>query len=220
MLVVPDEHVPEFLKILRLSDASSDRLIEVLEAAPITPESEEVTARVGDGISEVAHGDLYDIIDTLYGLYWSRAFADVSSEKFLGDLMMDVERLMEQNADVVGDADKIRRRLERLLDIGPLNTLHKAIRLQRNGERLYCEAKILSDIRPVFGEETAAKPVGAVVTHTLKLSYHEEGEHKSIFLVLDQQDLKALRDVIERANAKDISLRGLLREAKVPEFGI
>jgi hypothetical protein len=105
--------------------------------------------------------------------------------------------------------------LARLMSIEVLNTVSKAARLQRDGERLYCNAKILSDIRPVFSHDPTLRPLGAVLTHTLKIGFHEGGEHQEFHVVLDVDDLLALSEVIYRAQAKDKTLRKLLKESKL-----
>ena len=111
-------------------------------------------------------------------------------------------------------------RFEKLLNINLLNTLSKAGRLQRDGERLYCDAKILSDIRPVFGPKPTVMPPGAVVTHTLRIGYHEGGDHKEFYVILDADDLEALKNTVTRAEAKDKVLRQLLKTAKLSDLGV
>jgi hypothetical protein len=118
------------------------------------------------------------------------------------------------------DLSHARERFKRLLNITTLNTLSKAIRLQRDGERLYCDAKILSDIRPVFGDDVSQGPISVVITHTLKLGYHEGDDHKEFFIVLDAQDLINLSEVIERAHEKAETLDALLEKTGLPRLGI
>ena len=72
---------------------------------------------------------------------------------------------------------------DRLLNIEALNTIAKAARLLRDGERLYCSGKILLTYRPVFGQDPAARPNGAVITHTLKIGYHEGSGHVEFHVV-------------------------------------
>jgi hypothetical protein len=98
--------------------------------------------------------------------------------------------------------------------------MSKAIRLQRDCERLYCGARIISDIRPVFGDSVEELPVSAVITHTLKLGYDEMREHKEFFIVLDEADLDALQDVLERAKVKGDTLTEVLNSAKIPRLEI
>lgn len=135
------------------------------------------------------------MLDSLYDLYFIRELAGIPKNVFLDDFMDSLERTdqMEIKKD---DLPKLRVKFERLLNIESLNLLSKAKRLQRDGERLYCDAKILSDIRPVFRDRPTVRPNGAVITHTLMLGYHEGGEHKEFHVVLDRIDLELLKDVI------------------------
>jgi hypothetical protein len=82
------------------------------------------------------------------------------------------------------EVEKLKARFEKLLGIENIGLLSKAMRLQRDGERLFCDAKTLSDIRPVFHDDASSAPAGGVITHTLKLGYREGGEHKEFFIVL------------------------------------
>jgi hypothetical protein len=118
------------------------------------------------------------------------------------------------------DFDSLREKVEKLLNVHKLKVISKATRLQLDGERLYCESKILSDIRPVFDDDPEVDPIGAVITHTLKLGYHIGREHKEFHIVLDADDLESLKSVIDRAYAKNQTLRVLLRKKNLPNLGV
>lgn len=156
--------------------------------------------------------------NTLYTLYYIRDLSGVSHSTFLDDLMDSISRSRGLKP-TAKEAPKLRSLLEKVLSVSSLNTISKAARLQRDAERLYCTAKILSDIRPVFGSDPKARPEGAVLTHTLKLGYHEGKEHREFHVVLDSDDLEALADVLGRARSKDKTLRNVLNEAKLSDLG-
>jgi hypothetical protein len=63
------------------------------------------------------------------------------------------------------------------------------------------------------------EPYGAVIVHLLKLSYHEDGDHKEFFVALDDADLKHLKEVIERAERKAKTLRGKLKAGATMYLG-
>jgi hypothetical protein len=218
-LSIPREYLPAIGMILDISDASIEQLVAALSSASICAEATEMAAKIADLTPGIPFEDLTAIVDALYSLYHVREFSEVSPSRFLTDLMDTLRR----NPDIglkSEDTARIRSRFRQLLDIGTLNTLSKAIRLQRDCERLYCDAKILSDIRPVFGEDINRGPTSAVITHTLKLSYHEDEEHKEFFVVLDQQDLGQLLEVLDRAFKKAESLTELLEKSGLPRLGI
>ena len=114
---------------------------------------------------------------------------------------------------------EIKGRFEVLLNVEALTTVYKAVGLQREESNLYCDSKVLSDIRPVFGKEVG-RPAGAVITHTLKIGFHEgkSGSHRDCYIALDSEDLDGLAEAIERAQSKDKALRELLAEIKLPDL--
>jgi hypothetical protein len=111
-----------------------------------------------------------------------------------------------------------RERIAKLLSIQPIRTITKADRLRQEGERVYCESKMFSDIRPIFTEDVSARPAGAVITHTLKIACHTETGHEEVRILLDSGDLGRLKEVVDRADAKDKTLRGLVSELRIPNF--
>jgi hypothetical protein len=218
-LEIPKQQIPTIGKILRLSDAAIKELIDALSSTTITAEAPAMAEKIAASVPNIPPEDLIEIVDTLYSLYHVREFSEVRPARFVRDL---VEALL-QNPDFglkKEDASIIGKRFHRLLNVTTLDNLSKAVRLQRDGERIYCDAKIISDIRPVFGEDVEERPVSAVITHTLRLGYHETGEHKQFFIVLDEQDLDNLQAVIERAKSKGDTMTELLESAGIPRLGV
>jgi chemotaxis protein CheY-P-specific phosphatase CheC len=218
-LQIPKEYLPAIGKILKLSDAAVEELINAMSSATITAEAAGMAEKITESVPSIPYEDLVDIVQILYSLYHVREFSEVRPARFVRDL---VETLL-LNPDFgisKSDASPTGKRFQRLLNVKTLNTLSKAIRLQRDAEHIYCEAKIISDIRPVFGDNVKQRPLSAVITHTLKLGYDQLGEHKEFFIVLDEEDLGALQSVVERAKAKGQTLTEILNAARIPRLGI
>jgi len=190
-------------------------LIAALGSTHLEAEATEMAALIAEYVPDIPTEDLKGIVDTVYALYAVREFSEVEYDRFLADLVADIVRHTDFK-----DSLSVTIRFDKLLSIEKLSMLSKAIKLQRDGERLYCEAKILSDVRPVFGDGPIARPLASVVTYTMKIIYHEGGEHKEFFIVLDRADLVELHDVLGRAKLKDRELRDLLAETKLPVLGI
>jgi len=218
-LQIPAEYLPAIGKILKLSDDSVEELIGAFSSATICAEAPAMAQQIAGHTPNIPTQDLIDIVDALYSLYHVREFSEVTPSRFLNDLL-DTLRRQDFGLKEPADLSHARERFKRLLNITTLNTLSKAIKLQRDGERLYCDAKILSDIRPVFGDDASQGPISAVITHTLKLGYHDGGDHKEFFIVLDTQDLLDLGEVIERAHQKAETLEALLEKSGLPRLGI
>jgi hypothetical protein len=196
-----------------------DTLIKALRAASPAADTDEIAKRIAEQVPSMAAAELEAVLDTLYGLYSIRELSGVDQETFLKDFVEGFQKQPDLAVDGK-EVPKLRSKFEKLLNIETFNLLSKAKRLQRDGERLYCDTKIISDIRPVFGAKATVRPIGAVVTHTLKLAYHQMGEHREFHVVLDGIDLGLLAEVIHRALLKDETLRSLLKEMRLPDLGV
>lgn len=83
----------------------------------------------------------------------------------------------------------------------PLIMSHKAGRVVYARPYLLREAKILTDVRPVFNSEGDAV-TQVVVSHTLHVIYQEGGKDDEIHLSLDAVDIATLKRLCERAERK------------------
>jgi hypothetical protein len=214
---IPKEDQRAIATIKTIPDKSLEKLIAVLESAPSISNPEEMTAHIAKELPSIPIDKLRHVVDVLYTLYHVRELSGVRPSRFFEDLMEVIRKNASELA--LKEIPKLESQLEKLLNIDTLTTIAKAARLQRDGERLYCEAKILSDIRPVFGAEPTVRPAGAVLIHTLKIGYHEGRDHREFHLALDSDDLEALGAVVRRAQAKDKTLRDLLKKSKLPNLG-
>jgi len=217
-LEIQQEDTGSIALINTLPRAALERLVSALESAPPVSNPQEMADLIARQIVSIPASRLAPVIETLYTLYHIRELSGVRPARFIAALMEAVQRAPHPHIPQK-ELAKLRPTLEKLMSIGTLRTVAKAARLQREGERLYCEAKILSDIRPVFGADPESIPVGAVLTHTLRLGYHEGSQHKEFHVVLDFDDLMAINEVILRAQVKEKSLRNMLKRAKLPNLG-
>jgi len=216
-LELPKEDASSITAMQALSHATMEKFISALAAAPLISNPHEMATHVAKRVSSIPKDQLTRVLDTIYTLYHIRELAGVEHSQFLDDLMEAIQNNPTLQLSQK-ETPKLRFLLERTMNIDSLNMVAKAGRLQRDVEHLYCAAKILSDVRPVFGSDPAVRPVGAVLTHTLKIRYHEGDlrDHREFYVVLDSNDLDELRDIIQRAQTKDKSLRELLKSAQLP----
>jgi hypothetical protein len=89
----------------------------------------------------------------------------------------------------------------------------KAKELRLEVERSLYGARVLTDLRTVFGDDVSTRPAMTVM-HTLELKYHHEtGDHREFYISLDDEDLQRLKEVIERAQRKGATLVELMNKA-------
>jgi hypothetical protein len=187
-----------------MPDAIFDALLAGIERSPgSTPSS----ANLSPDDSERA-------MDALTTMYTIRAFNEVETEEFIGDVC---EALLEYGDLRAADEAKFRERLARLLDIEALNIAAKGAALQTEHEHLFCSARVLTDARPIYGKSVSDPPAAMIITHELKLNYHEgpAGRTREFYIGLGSGDIAQLQEVLQRAEAKAHSLRTALDLSKV-----
>jgi hypothetical protein len=97
-----------------------------------------------------------------------------------------------------------------------LGVTSKALDVMREHERTFCNARIISDVRPIFAN-TTKKAAAAVIVHNLRIGYHESASkaHKEFYVALDAQDIQKLKEVIARAEEKTEALQAIVNASNV-----
>ena len=196
-----------------------DTLVLALKDAPVSASNKERALQVAAKVGGVDPDDLDLILRTLDSLYYVRAHLEAPLEKFVADVLVALRAAGTTGFLATENEQLLRSRLTALLSIASLAVSAKAQVLQRDYSYLFHDAKIITDLRPVFGQNTTDPPHGMILDHTLKLVYHEGlGGHKELYLALDSSDLIELKKVIERAEEKEQVLRTLLASKDLRVF--
>lgn len=217
-LQVPGEYEGGLAKIRDLPDESFRELLAALQQVPSTYNQSTLSSAVAESVDTIAASDVEEIVPTLLSLY---AYRDYSQSAIL-DVAEGVAQAMEENrSERLGlspeQRESLTNRLAELLNVEPLNVAVRAGRLSLENEHWLQETRIVTDIRPVFEPENVdAPPRGAVILHTLRISYRADNETKNFFVALDTDDVARLLEQLERANSKAESLKAVLKAAQVP----
>jgi len=116
------------------------------------------------------------------------------------------------------DRETLRTRLSEGLRSQAVNTASRALAVVTSYDRMFTTARVLTDIRPVFPDDARAKPIACTVSHTLRIDYFREGDPESVYITMDNSDLKVLGKAITRAEDKVRSLTDLLDAIEVPIY--
>ncbi len=217
-LRVPARYRDGIAILAALNDTSFSEVYEALKNAPsATPTYIDLAAKVESEIKALNADEVKKLLAALTSLYRVRDKANVSPEKLAEDLY---DAIRKEGGSLVPqeNAAAFKSRLGRFLNLAALSVVAtKAKELQEDVEKVFCEARILTDLRPVFGSDVSGGPIAMIVVHTLKLSYHEgaRGELKEIFIGVDSDDISKLKQILERAESKAKSLTSRLQEAGI-----
>jgi hypothetical protein len=107
-------------------------------------------------------------------------------------------------------------RLAQLLSEKSLGISAKAGDVAMQTSRHVHGLRVLTDARPIFGENAKDGPRAFAILHTLQIEYYEDGQNREWFISLDADDVDNLRNISERAIAKESSLRASLERSDLP----
>jgi hypothetical protein len=166
-------------------------------------------------ITNLSPVDAQLVLDAVNSLFRVRAYGDVSVDEFVSDVC---EALREEGELKANDESRFRDRLVRLLSVEALDVGAKAAILRVEYGNVFCDARILTDVRPVYGKSVSAAPEAMIIMHTLKIAYHRgsAGGHLSEFYVaLSPDEISDLRAALDRAEEKEKSLRSVIGVSKI-----
>lgn len=216
-LRIPRRYEGGLVKVRDLSDGAMQELLSALQEAPSTINEASISAEVAAKVDTIARSDLEEIVPSLLSLYSLKDVSEFSISEVAERVTLGMEESGSKELRLnLEDRHAFRERLVELLSLDSLNITVKAGNLLFQQEHSLQQARIVTDIRPVFEpNDPEAPPKGALVVHTLKISYYDDNELKDFFVSFDTSDVDTLLDQLGRANAKAKSLKAVLAAAKV-----
>lgn len=204
---IPDRHKPTLVKMVGFTaDVRSGLLAAVRAAVPrlgLDEFADDVKKRVQLSKTEVA-----DVLRVLTSMYISMDRESLSVSEFVSGVRTGLES--EKVTPASGDWHEFSQWLSTLLTLeDSLGVTAKALGLLEEFEYTFCQSRILTDLRPIFKRDPSQAPSVGMIVHQLRISVHaEETENdKDLYVALDHESLIALRGDIERALAKEASLK-------------
>jgi len=211
---IPDRYERGLAGIRKLGEKSVRELREAIEKASLSePRSLEATlVSLFPGLSDCK--DIGEALDALYNL---RSSKELSIEELTEDISDAMQA--SSSADLRLSAEErshFKEKLVMLLSVKSHDLVAKARDLQTEDERTFCDARILTDLRPIFGKSIADGPEALTIVHLLKLSYDLTGgdDHRNFYVSLDAKDLESLKKVILRAEEKAKSLKEKIKTVR------
>jgi len=167
---IPDRYSRGFAKIEALSASDVAKVVVSLGGAKAGTRRE-MMSLVSAALPDVASEDVKAFVETLQSLYGARTGMDLSIDEFVSSLVSavkhsdDPEIRRAEPSELAGLENSLRE----LLDIQPLSMKAKARDLQREHSNTFCDARVITDLRPVFDVDIKSGPTGVVLSHSLKI---------------------------------------------------
>ena len=209
-LAIPKEYERGIALIKSLSDSAVNQILEVLrKTGPATDPANTASALLP--LLSQNSDDAEKFANLIDSLYFLRSHLDVSIDRFLDILIEAVKESTNRDIQTIdtGELASLRSKFNSLLTVPPLSTRAKAHGLLSESANLFWDAKVISDIRPVWDGNVKEPPEGIVITQTLKLEYRHSGGTGELYLLVKKGDIENLISALKRAQDKMATLKSL-----------
>lgn len=211
LITIPKSAHKVLKSLSNLDDSQFSRLITALSEATaglsMSHFAEEVASRFEHDASSIKA-----IVVELFqidGVRETFTLTPAELAQSVADAASDISALSEEDRQV------LRNRLQQIFEgRTSLSLTAKAGGVACDYERVFYNARILTDVRPVFDHQGEVVEAAAII-HNLVIHFGENSEHKDFYVTLDTQDIDVLRKALDRAATKANALRNLLQNTKV-----
>ena len=214
-LRIPEKALPDLKKIADVDSKNFEELLQVISETGPTLTSAQFENKIAGKPLLPNKDDISAILRAALAFYRLKESHELTAQG-AAEAIAKSDVVSGAGGFPVDKIEVLQKRLTALFSLDKsLGVTSKAFDVMTEHERTYCSARILSDIRPVFGEDEE-RALGAVVIHNLQIGFHQDGEHKELYFAMDTRDIERLGSIIERARKKTTALASILRESEVP----
>ncbi len=210
-LRVPDQFAPALAEFLRLSPQELAGFLKtILEEQPnlaLSKLAETIASRLS-----IDKGRIEEIIRLLTSLQMAQEGLGLTVADLVAELRAAMEASGKNELSHTNWAEFEASISEALSEETALAVSSKALDVMQDHSKIYCYGRVLTDLRPIFKADLSQEPSAFVTVHTLKVAYHEAGEHKEFFVALDRSDVTQLADLLARALKKEDALKALTQD--------
>lgn len=214
-LKVPERYIEGIVKVAQLSEEGFDEFLRALKKAPEFRDVAELSAWIADETPKISSSDRIKILKAITPMFRVQRAADVSPSTFAADIWSSISEDVPDRVNSLDDRLLISR-IKQLMELGSLDLINmKIMELKSELERGFCKVRILTDLRPVFKGNIEEMPSTMVILHTLQIGYHDGmGDHKEFYVTLDESDIEALSEALDRASKKAGTLKRLAEKSE------
>lgn len=217
--VIPETAEEAIATIVTLPDDAVEALHRALERAQPAILPQWLVQQIRAEVPLLEKASLEGLLDVLFSAsvaVGGKPHADFIDGVVANAVQKGLGGLTEQGPE----SDRLRSRLSLLFSTLAIVASGKAHRLCLEQKDSLQSARIVTDLRPVFVDSDDMKPVASIIAHSLSVrtvSWSSFGQpaESSHSIALDLDDLHLLKGQIERAIAKEKTLRVVLKSTQL-----
>lgn len=215
---IPDEHRKAFGRLAGMSTEAFEAIVSALGIARPCLRLTDLRDRVQAAILSAVPGESC-LAEAIIALAVTSSRWEFNSEVSEKDLLQSLATAVAKEENL--DPQDTQRLRDRLVDISRLPVIRvstKSTTLRVAHDRVFNSSKIVTDLRPVFGEPVSSGELAFLVIHHLHITAMRNGETEEVYFSMDDKDLDMLGEAVERARTKAGVLRSALRAHQLKEI--
>jgi hypothetical protein len=205
---IPAEHAAPLRALAALPPRTAGRVAKTIEE---TPPFTSMMRMV-----EIVHASLPKTAKDISAAQLVIAFTSLVAERGDADLgRLSLRLAASPDLGLEREREpKVAQIFSRILNAPAVINFGKADDVITDHARVFSRARILTDIRPVFGSQATEPPSAAVLVEMLHIDYWSKGGGTgSFYVALDHADLLELKEVVDRGLEKTETLKRFLTSA-------
>jgi len=226
-LRVPQQHLPQIQSLLEFQDDRIQSLLDALANAGSKFNIYDIAADASKRTG-IPRRIVEGILQVLVSLYMTRERDAIPLETFLDEqvgpalktalaVQDKAKASTRPAAEVEENWAKFRKFLMAALALDDtVGTAAKAGPVMTEHERIFQDARILTDIRSIFHPDLSEKPNATVLVHMLRITTRDIfGNQTAQYFALDSNDIRFMKHLMDRAIAKERTLKDLMNSSGI-----
>lgn len=206
---IPERYHDGFKSIISFSDDDFKLLMESLRSVPLAVSPTDVV----ENIEKVTGKEFPNLTDVFVSV---GSLSPYLEKDKIDELINNISRIAVRDELIEKDeCDVFVDRLSFLINDEHVFYSARGRDLITEYGQVFLNGRIITDIRPIFGIDVEQQPSCGLIVHNLHIHYQQESEssHKDIYITLDSSDVRALKELLERAEKKEASLLSIMEKS-------
>lgn len=213
-LNIPAEHHNKFKFYVALPNELKQQICEQLSEAPVGLSPSAFVDFAANNITKLSKERIADIYQIYFNLIRAKESLSVEVPEFLEILGKSLSKTgieeLQPTPEVIADFAQMLSKSSNTLITA------KLIDLMTENQKIFVNAKIYQDVRPVFDD--SENLLGSVVIHNLKIIFKEDDEIRKMYLSLDDNDLEDMISLLKKAQEKLKMIKSHFENTKIIEI--
>lgn len=213
---IPENYQSGFKELSKLNEEDFDKLKDVLEKITFASSIDGLLVKIHESSDFDSMTIGFNLDDIFLSI--SSVISFIESKDVINEIANDITNLcVEYELIKDGQQKDYLNKLEYLLSRKQIYYSSKAEDLLNDYGNAFVLSRVVSDIRPIFDIDLNEEIKAAMIIHNLTIHYQSDNEpfHKNITLTLSPKNIKELREILNRAEVKEINLKSVLEKSNV-----